>query len=139
MVENHFFKSLPQCVVHKNNNYQDWFCKRFMAEKPQGGGNLPPPRPTRVKLKKLIIFPLFTKGTIINTNMIHQSKYFIVLIFNYWFLALRLLTTGPASSGHSAPDPNLKDLQLLEPQLMDFQLLDLQLQDHNCFLLDQKT
>ena len=49
MVENHVFESLPQCVVHTNNNSQDWFCKRKVAlkkvttEKPQGGQIGPPP------------------------------------------------------------------------------------------------
>ena len=55
MVENQVFESLPQCVIHKNNNSQDWFCKRkvsfkkVMAEKPQGRADLPFPRATRVK------------------------------------------------------------------------------------------
>ena len=49
MVENQFFESLPLCIVHKNNNYQDWFLKRkvalksVIAEKSLGGGaDLPP-------------------------------------------------------------------------------------------------
>ena len=49
MFENHTFFKFAFCVEHKNNNFQDWFCKRKVALKtlrrknPRGGQICPPP------------------------------------------------------------------------------------------------
>ena len=33
MVANQLFESLLLCLIHKNNNSQDWFCKRKVSAK----------------------------------------------------------------------------------------------------------
>ena len=40
MVESQLFESLLQCVIHQNNNFQDWFCKKKFPKKSYGGKTL---------------------------------------------------------------------------------------------------
>ena len=83
MVENQFLESLPQYVVHKNNNSQNWFCKRKVAqkkvtaEKPQGGGRSAPPHFTK-NLPKNCYFQRTKSGLLIlfvdPQHVMHGSK-----------------------------------------------------------------
>ena len=64
MIVNTFFESWPQCVVNKNNKYQDWFCKRKVALKSYGGktlgGGRSAPPPGLLGLKKHLERKLMT-------------------------------------------------------------------------------
>ena len=66
VVKNQFSESLPKCVVHKNNNSQDWFCKRKVAwkklrRKNPRGADLPPP-PGQLGSRTFVLFWLESEG-----------------------------------------------------------------------------